>query len=90
MSALRRHQLGEWTTTTPDGERLLICKGWTLVGAARKRAIMGRWYVTTMDRTRRVGNPDGYDLLRDVRQHLAAVEIDRANGADVSWLGVTA
>jgi hypothetical protein len=86
MTGLRRgHYLGEWEFTTSGGEDLCITKGWLLTGAARRGALMGRWYVTTQRRDQRLGNADGYLLLRDVRLHIAAAERDAANGFDVTW-----
>lgn len=76
--------LGDYQFQAGD-ERIAICKGWRLVGDARPVANMGRWYVATPDLDRRLGNTDGYLLLREVREHIAAAEADRLAGEDVRW-----
>jgi hypothetical protein len=43
-----------------------------------------RWYVVAPDATI-VGNGDGYRSLREVREHVAAVRLDRHNGYASSW-----
>lgn len=76
--------LGDYQFQAGD-ETIVICKGWRLVGDARRGALMGRWYVATPDRDRRLGNTDGYRYLSSVRDHIAAAEADRLAGEDVRW-----
>jgi hypothetical protein len=76
-----------WYLTGPTGEALRIQRGYMLDAALPITAKFHFecWYVTTHDGRKLLGNPDGYDTLRDVREHIAAVNHDHANGYDVRW-----